>query len=114
MSAPPEKPKAPKSAPKSSPKKKSGGEGHGSSLPFLHVTEEFAKYLKAKFGVRLNSWVVFIFGIAILFLAFMFMPNIVSYALSMALFLAPVWLSILLITGALSLRMNLKQSEFIA
>lgn len=83
-------------------------------LPLLHTTEHFAEWLKGKFGVRLNSWVVFIFGIAILFLAFMFMPNIVSYALSMALFLAPVWLPILLVTGALDLRMNLKQSEFIA
>src|ERR1035437_1658601 len=83
-------------------------------LPFLETTEHFAEWLKGKFGVRLNSWVVFIFGVAILFLAFMFMPNIVSYALSMALFLAPVWLSILLVTGALDLRMNFKQSEFIA
>lgn len=83
-------------------------------IPFLHTTESFAEYLKGKFGVRLNPWPLFIIGFALLIVAYLFMPSIVSYALSMALFLAPVWLSLLLVGGAQKVRLILKQSEFIA
>ncbi|MFZ2167810.1 MAG: hypothetical protein WAV50_02985 [Minisyncoccia bacterium] len=83
-------------------------------LPFAHTVEGFAEFLKNNFGVRLHSWVLFILGLAFFIIAFMFMPSVVSFALSLTLFMAPVWLPILLVGGALSIRLILKQSEFIS
>jgi hypothetical protein len=83
-------------------------------IPFLHTTEAWMGTLKEKFGVKLNAWVVFILGLSILLMAYIFMPNIVGNALSLALFIAPVWLPLLLITGAWKLWIVLKRSEFIA
>jgi hypothetical protein len=82
-------------------------------LPFLASVEAFAKYLKATFGIRLHPWIVFLVGFAILLMAYVVMPANVSLALSFGLFLAPVWLPILLLGGALRIREILKQSEFI-
>jgi hypothetical protein len=83
-------------------------------LPFLHTTESFAEYLKGKLGIRLHPWTLVIVGLAFLLMAYAFMPSIVSFSLSMALFMAPVWLPLLLMGGALHIRKILKQSEFIA
>ncbi|MCX6790377.1 MAG: hypothetical protein NTV60_02500 [Candidatus Kaiserbacteria bacterium] len=83
-------------------------------IPFLHTIEDWAGTLRGNFGVRLHSWVLFILGLVLLFMSFVFMPSVVSLALSMALFIAPVWLPLLLIGGALKIRLILKQSEFIA
>ncbi len=47
-------------------------------------------------------------------MAYVVMPSVVSLALSIALFVAPVWLPFLLIRGATKIRLILKQSEFIA
>lgn len=83
-------------------------------FPFLHSIEERVKKLKDKFGVRLVPWPIFILGLTLLLLSFVFMPGVVSFALSMALFLAPLWLPLMLVGGAWALWVILKRSEFIA
>lgn len=82
-------------------------------LPFAHTIEEFTKKLKEKLGVRLNGWVVFLLGSWTLLVSYVFMPSVVSFAISLALFIAPVWLPFLLVGGSTQLRLILKQSEFI-
>lgn len=83
-------------------------------LPFLHQLEEFAGTIKNNFGVQFDKWPVFILGLSLLLVSFLFMPSVVSMALSLALFLAPVWLPSLLIGGAWKMWIVLKRSEFIA
>ncbi len=70
--------------------------------------------LTEKFGIRFEPWPLIILGVVLLAMAFVFIPSIVSLALSIALFLAPVWLPFLLIGGAMSMWYILKRSEFIA
>ncbi len=65
-------------------------------------------------GVRLEPRPLFALGFVILLVAFIFMPEVVSLALSISLFLAPLWLPFLLVGGALALWLTLKRSEFIA
>ena len=83
-------------------------------LPFLHKLEELAKKFTGKTGIRFEPWPLFIVGLVLLLIAFMFMPGAVTLALSLALFLAPLWLPFLLVGGALALWLTLKQAEFIA
>lgn len=83
-------------------------------IPFLENVEGWAGYWRSKFGVKLSAWPVFILGSAILVMSFVFMPSVVSLALSLALFLAPVWLPFLLVGGAWELWIILRRSEFIA
>ncbi|MDE2021565.1 MAG: hypothetical protein KGI71_01420 [Patescibacteria group bacterium] len=72
------------------------------------------KKLKEKFGIRIMPWPVFMLGLMILLTSFVFMPGVVSLALSLALFLAPVWLPFLLVSGAWTLWIIFRRSEFIA
>lgn len=67
-----------------------------------------------KTGIRLESWPLLILGLVLLLMSYLFMPSIVALALSIALFLAPVWLPFLLVKAALGLWLVLKRSEFIA
>lgn len=80
----------------------------------FHELEKISQTITGKTGVRFEKWPVFVLGVALLAMSFIFMPDIVSLALSIALFLAPVWLPTLLIGGALTLWLILKRSEFIA
>jgi hypothetical protein len=83
-------------------------------VPFLDALEGKVKTLKKEGGLRLVPWPLFILGIVLLFLSFVFMPGAVALALSLALFLAPVWLPLMLVGGAWTLWVILKRSEFIA
>ena len=83
-------------------------------LPFLNNIEKFTDNLRDKSGVRLNDWPIFILGVAILIVAFIFMTKEVSTALSISLFLAPIWMPFLLLGGAWTLWIIYKRSEFIA
>jgi len=83
-------------------------------LPFIEKIEKVTDNLKDTSGVRINPWPIFILGLAFLAMAYMFMPDIVSFALSLALFLAPVWLPFLLVGGAWTLWIIWRQSEFLA
>ena len=76
--------------------------------------ENANKWLKSKYGVRMNPYPLAILGVVFLFMGFVFMPAAVSTALSLALFLAPLWLPILLVSGAWGMWITLRQSEFIA
>ncbi len=83
-------------------------------LPFLDAIEKRMKKLKGDFGVRITPRPVFILGLSLLLMSFVVMSDSVSLALSMALFLAPLWLPVMLIGGAWYLWVILKRSEFIA
>ncbi|MCX6787432.1 MAG: phage holin family protein [Candidatus Kaiserbacteria bacterium] len=99
---------------RSKPKEESRSGSSRTTLPFLDNIEKFGDDLYEYAGLRLNPWPLFILGVTLLFIAFLFMPSAVSFALSLALFLAPVWLPFLLVGGALALGHILKQSEFLA
>ena len=83
-------------------------------LPFAHTIEGLFSGITGKTGVRFESWPVFILGITLLVLSYVFMPAVVSLAFSIALFLSPVWLPLLLGNSAWELWIILQRSEFIA
>ncbi len=67
-----------------------------------------------KAGVRPFRWPPLIAGIALILIAFLFAPGPASFALSFALYLAPLWLPFLIIGGAFKLWLVYIRSEFIA
>lgn len=75
---------------------------------------DLQKAFTGKTGIRLEPWPLFILGLILLANAFIWMPDAVSLALSMALFLAPLWLPLLLVGGAMALWLILKRGEFIS
>ncbi len=83
-------------------------------LPFFDKLEKAVESARDKFGVRPFRWPPFIAGIVFFFFAYVFFPVQMEFALSLALFLAPLWLPILLIGGAFTLWIVLIRSEFIA
>jgi len=83
-------------------------------LPFLDKIEKFTENLNDTSGFRINPWPVFILGLVLLVMSFVFMPNIVAFAISISLFLAPIWLPFLLMGGAWILWIIWRQSEFLA
>lgn len=82
-------------------------------LPFFEKLEKFVGEFYDTTGIRFEPWPLLIAGGALLILSYVFMPNAVAFAFSLALFLAPVWLPFLLVGGAITLWVILKQSEFI-
>ena len=84
------------------------------SLIYWGDMPAFFKPITDTFGVRLQPWPLFALGFVLFVVALVFMPSVVSLALGMALFLAPLWLPFLLVGGAWSLWVILKRSEFIA
>lgn len=83
-------------------------------LPFLHAFKKAEETLTDQFGLRFGPWPLFVAGVAMLALSFLFMPAAVSTALSMSLFIAPVWLPFLLVGGAALSWLIYRRSEFIA
>lgn len=83
-------------------------------LPFLETLVSYRKKITEKIGVRFEPWGLFALGLAIFFISYLFMPSEVAFALSVALFTAPVWLPFLLAGAALTMWYVLKRSEFIA
>lgn len=98
------KPKVSKPKPKAKPKPGN----HKTALAFLetNVTDTF--------GVRFDPWPIFILGVIFFIVSYVLMSSGVSYAVSLALFLTPVWLPLLLVNTAIKLWYILQQSEFIA
>ncbi len=108
---PPQKDKKPKaSKPKGKPKEKD----EQGALPFLHTILGAKEEITEKIGLRFEAWPLFILGVILLVNAYVWMPDIVSLALQMALFLAPVWLPFLLVSGAIHLWYTLQRGEFIS
>ncbi len=83
-------------------------------LPFLDLIESRTKKLKSELGVRSSPRPIFILGLVLLALSFIVMSSAVSTALSLALFLAPLWIPFMLVAGAWILWIILKRSEYIA
>ncbi len=81
--------------------------------PFLNELSSLKGKITDKIGLRFERWPLFILGLAVLLMSYIFMPSVVSLALSMALFIAPVWLPFLLVNGALTMWYIYKRSEFI-
>lgn len=83
-------------------------------LPFYDKLEELVNDARDTVGIRPFRWPPFILGVILLFTAYIYFPDRVALALQLALFLAPLWLPILLIGGAFELWLVLIRSEFIA
>ncbi|MDD3531088.1 MAG: hypothetical protein PHV99_00640 [Candidatus Pacebacteria bacterium] len=83
-------------------------------IPFFETIVGWRDFLKDKYGIRLEPRPLFILGLVLLFMSYVFMPSVVSLALSLALFLAPVWLPFLLIGGAVKVWLIWRRGEFIA
>lgn len=83
-------------------------------IPFFDSLNKSADTFREKTGIRLAPYPLLIAGLALLVLAFVFMPNVVSYSLSMALFIAPLWLPFLIAGGAWTLWVIWRRSDFIA
>jgi hypothetical protein len=83
-------------------------------LPFFKALEKRTESLQKNAGVRQKHWPLFIAGIVLLFAAYVFMPSVVSLAITLAFYLAPVWLPLLIIGAAWRIWITLKRSEFIS
>ena len=83
-------------------------------LPFLDSLNDLKEKITEKIGLRFESWPVLIIGLLFLIISFIFMPGVVSLALSISLFLAPIWLPLMLIGGAHRIWYVFNRSEFIA
>jgi hypothetical protein len=82
-------------------------------LPFLEKIQKTVEKSTENSGFRISEWPILMLCVALLVVAFIFVPGGVSFALSLALFLAPLWLPILLVGGAWELWVILKRAEFI-
>src|SRR3989344_7685614 len=83
-------------------------------IPFFEKVGGLREYIKDTFGIRFEGWPLLVVGTVLLVFAYILIHDTVSLAISIALFLAPVWLSLLLVGGARFLWLILKRSEFIA
>ena len=83
-------------------------------LPLLDKLNDLKKKITNNFGIRFEPWPLLVIGLIFFSGAFILMSDAVSVAVSLALFLAPVWLPFLLIGGAWRMWVVHKRSEFIA
>lgn len=83
-------------------------------LPFFDKLEKSVEKSRDTIGVRPFRWPPLIAGLVMVSLAYVFFPLQIKTALSLTLFLAPLWLPFLLLGGAFTLWMVLIRSEFIA
>lgn len=83
-------------------------------VPFLETVEGWRDTFTGNTGVRLEPWPLLILGVLFFSLMYFFVPATVVTALSVTLFLAPLWLPFLLIGGAFTVWLIMKRSEFIA
>jgi hypothetical protein len=88
--------------------------GHSHPLPGFDALTGVLKQWREKSGFILDPLPVMLAGLAVLFFCLVFAPGIVGSALSMALFLSPLWLPLLLVRSAMRQWLILKRSEFIA
>jgi len=85
-----------------------------SMIPFLDSLEKLLGSTRAKTGFRPKPWPIFGLGAALLLVSTVFMFHEVAAAIQIALFLAPLWLPIIIVGAAWRLWLTLKRSEFIA
>ena len=83
-------------------------------LPGLEAIKKRTDKLRQNTGFRLSPWLLLALGLSLLFMSFVFMPGVVAFALSLALFMAPVWLPLLIGFGAWTLWVIWRRSDFIS
>jgi hypothetical protein len=83
-------------------------------LPFLEGVEHLEAKVKDKIGFRVEPWPLFIVALAGIIFIFMLAPQQMELAFSIALFVAPVWLPFLLVSGAWEVWIIWRRSSFIA
>lgn len=84
-------------------------------IPFYESVEKFHKSVTETIGIRIfEAWPLFVAGLLLIFNAYIWMQDTATFALSLALFLAPVWLPFLLVGSAIELWFIYKRSEFLA
>jgi len=83
-------------------------------LPFYEDLEHLVDKSRDTIGLRPFSWPPFILGVSLLLLSYYLFPIQVAFALSLALFLAPLWLPPILLGACWELWLILRRSEFIA
>lgn len=83
-------------------------------LPGLDAIKKRADKMRSTTGFRLSPWLLLGVGLSLLLMAFVFMPSVVSFSFSLALFLAPVWLPLLIGWGAWTMWVVWRRSDFIA
>lgn len=85
-----------------------------SKLEPFNRMKELKGEITDNFGIQFDPWPLLITGGIALLIAWLCMPDVVSFAFSLSFFLAPIWLPFLLIDGAWGLRIIQKRSEYIA
>jgi len=83
-------------------------------LPFFDGLKKILKWLKDRTGFEIEPWPILIACLCGLVISFLFIPDAVSFAFSLALFLAPLWLPFLIVGGAWTTWVIFRRSEFIA
>lgn len=83
-------------------------------LPFFDALQKQVTEARDTVGIRPFRWPPFILGVTVFVFGYLLFPEQVGKAISLALFLAPVWLPFLLVGGAWTLWLVLRRSEFIA
>ncbi len=84
------------------------------TLPFFRQLEKFVQKLYEHGGVRLAGWPLAVAGIVLFFLFYVIAPAATATSLALALFLAPLWLPLLVGFAAVKLGANLRHSLYIA
>jgi hypothetical protein len=80
----------------------------------MSVVHNLQKGITSKLGFTFNPWPIFIMGVLLLFISVLFMQKTAFLSFSIALFLAPLWMPLLIVTGAYDLWYVFQRSEFLA
>jgi hypothetical protein len=80
----------------------------------MSFVTDIEKKITGQTGVRFEPWPLFVIGLLLLFISLIFMQGLAARAISLALFLAPLWLPLLLVGGAWDLWYIFQRSEFLA
>ncbi len=83
-------------------------------LPYLEEIESLTKDSRDKVGIRPFPWPLLIGGLVGIFVFYVFFPHAVAIGVQVALFLAPIWLTALIVIGAWKAWLLMIRSEFIA
>lgn len=83
-------------------------------LPFLDLVEKLAKTIKGKSGTPIEGLPVFIAGIVAFFILLALFPWTSLSGFSIALFLSPLWLPLIIVAAAWKMWIILRRSYFIA
>ncbi len=83
-------------------------------LPGYGALEKFTGEARKKGGVVFEPWPLFLAGVSLMFMSFVFFRYTIAQAVSIAIFLSPLWLPFLVSGAAWFLWITLIRSQFIA